>query len=79
MMSSSKQEMLQALLREGFAAATSASGGALGGQATVDPQLLSGIESCLLPMGFSKQQVNCVVILAVTLNIWDWGIQLSKC
>ena len=61
MMSSSKQEMLQALLKDGFAATAAAAGSGSASSssrnAPVDPEVLSGIESRLIPMGFSKQQV----------------------
>ena len=56
MMSSSKQEMLQSLLRDGFAAAGSVSSSKA--PTPLDPDLLKGIEERLLPMGFSQKQVQ---------------------
>ncbi len=54
-MSSSKQAMLQALLKEGFAAAAGSSSASA---APLDPSLLAAVEAQLLPMGFSQQQVR---------------------
>ncbi|GAX74060.1 hypothetical protein CEUSTIGMA_g1510.t1 [Chlamydomonas eustigma] len=56
MLSSSKQAMLQALLKDGFAASAAADG-SHGSLALVNPDLLQSVELRLLPMGFTKPQV----------------------
>ena len=62
-MSEAKQALLQSLLKEGFAASSGAqnpegSGSSARRAAPLDPVLLAEVESQLLPMGFSQQQVQ---------------------
>ena len=58
MMSSTKQAMLQSLLKDGFAAASGAQSGSSASAVPLDPAVLADVESQLLPMGFSQQQVR---------------------
>ena len=58
MMSSTKQAMLQSLLKDGFAAAAGTQSGSSASAVPLDPVILAGVESQLLPMGFSQQQVR---------------------